>query len=389
MLSLPEILYYYVVSSLMGLFGLHLLFRKGILASKLLGIYLCLICFRIVTSYFTTNGRLLEFPELALIQSPCHFLIAPIHFLFVFYILNPQKKFSKFFWLLFIPFILHLAEMIPFYFGPLENKIQEIQLIMKHKSLVNYPSQVNHLPTLVLSLLKVGLSFLYAALSLGLVLHYIKRSSKAMYLKNKWLLNWILTESSLGLASVVLSILYAVGVIGFNNLRFSYADILMVMGSFVNLGVIVIRPALLNGTIFQSLVNRIIENKESKTATDQKLLAKYELIAEKLEKLFLVNKPFLDSTLRQEQIADELNIPTRELTQMIQVIYHLSYPDFVSTWRINYILEKRIVNQEWLAYSQDMLAEMSGFGSRQVLHNAIKKIHGTSPAVFFSEKNNP
>ncbi len=371
----------------MGLFGLHLLFRKGILASKLLGLYLCLICFRIVTSYFTTNGRLLEFPELALIQSPCHFLIAPVHFLFVFYILNPQKKFSKFFWLLFIPFILHLAEMIPFYFGPLENKIQEIQLIMKHKSLVNYPSQVNHLPTLVLSLLKVGLSFIYAFLSLGWVLYSIKRSSKAMYLKNKWLLNWILIESSLGLASVVLSILYALGVIGFNNLRFSYADTLMLMGSFVNLGVIVIRPALLNGTTFQSLVNRIYENKKPNTANDQKLSAKYESIAKQLEELFLVNKPFLDSSLRIESVAQSLGISTRDLSNAVQFMYKFSYPDFVSSWRINYIQEQLKYSAVWREYSQDVLAELSGFGSRQGLHNAIKRIHQTTPAQFFSAIN--
>lgn len=377
-------MYYFVASSLMGLFGLHLLFRKGILASRLLGLYLCLICFRIVTSYFTTNGRLLEFPELALIQSPCHFLIAPVHFLFVFYILNPQKKFSKFFLLLFIPFILHLAEMIPFYFGPLENKIQEIQLIMKHKSLVNYPSQVNHLPTLVLSLLKVGLSFIYAFLSLGWVLYSIKRSSKAMYLKNKWLLNWILIESSLGLASVVLSILYAVGVIGFNNLRFSYADTLMLMGSFVNLGVIVIRPALLNGTTFQSLVNRIYENKKPNTANDQKLLAKYESIAKQLEELFLVNKPFLDSSLRIESVAQSLGISTRDLSNAVQFMYKFSYPDFVSSWRINYIQEQLKYSAAWREYSQDVLAELSGFGSRQGLHNAIKRIHQTTPAQFFS-----
>ncbi|MFN5332109.1 MAG: hypothetical protein ACK5B5_05320 [Bacteroidota bacterium] len=257
---------------------------------------------------------------------------------------------------------------------------------MKHKSLVNYPSQVNHLPTLVLSLLKVGLSFIYAFLSLGWVLYSIKRSSKAMYLKNKWLLNWILIESSLGLASVVLSILYALGVIGFNNLRFSYADTLMLMGSFVNLGVIVIRPALLNGTTFQSLVNRIYENKKPNTANDQKLSAKYESIAKQLEELFLVNKPFLDSSLRIESVAQSLGISTRDLSNAVQFMYKFSYPDFVNSWRINYILEQRKQNPVWQNYSQEMLAEASGFGSRQGLYIAINKLYGMTPSAFFAAK---
>ena len=85
-------------------------------------------------------------------------------------------------------------------------------------------------------------------------------------------------------------------------------------------------------------------------------------------------------------VGEELKVSGRELSQTIQVIYQLNYPDFVNSWRINYILEQQKLNNEWMNYSQDMLAEMSGFGSRQVLHNAIKKIHNSTPAVFFQKK---
>jgi len=371
----------------MGLFGLHLLFRKGILASKFLGIYLCLFCFRVLTSYFTTGGRLIEFPELALIQSPSHFLFGPIHFLFVYFILNPRQKFSPYFLLLFFPFAMHLVEMLPFYFGPLENKIQEIQLILSHKSLVNYPSRVLYLPPYVLSILKVSLTFIYSVFSLGLIFAFVKKHSKQTKQQNKWLLNWLFVDSSLGLISSVCSILYVFGIIGFNNLLFSYADLLMFLSSFGNLSVILLKPSLLDGSVFKSLVFRFHENLENGNAQNEiKDSDRAQWIASCLEEYFLAKKPFLDPSLRLEVVGEELKVSGRELSQTIQVIYQLNYPDFVNSWRINYILEQQKLDNDWMNYSQDMLAEMSGFGSRQGLHNAIKKIHNSTPAVFFQKK---
>jgi AraC-like DNA-binding protein len=67
-------------------------------------------------------------------------------------------------------------------------------------------------------------------------------------------------------------------------------------------------------------------------------------------------------------------------------VYELSFPDFVNTWRINYILEKRREDDAWRNYSQDLLAEQAGFGSRQGLHNAINRIHGMTPAAYFASK---
>jgi hypothetical protein len=67
-------------------------------------------------------------------------------------------------------------------------------------------------------------------------------------------------------------------------------------------------------------------------------------------------------------------------------MYKFSYPDFVNSWRINYILEQRKQNPVWQNYSQEMLAEASGFGSRQGLYIAINKLYGMTPSAFFAAK---
>ncbi len=68
-------------------------------------------------------------------------------------------------------------------------------------------------------------------------------------------------------------------------------------------------------------------------------------------------------------------------------MYDLNYPDFVNSWRINYILEQRKLDESWRTMSQDLLAEQAGFGSRQGLYNAVNKLHGVTPVQLFDKKD--
>jgi AraC-like DNA-binding protein len=153
----------------------------------------------------------------------------------------------------------------------------------------------------------------------------------------------------------------------------------------VNLAFVLYRPALLDGVSFQSLVLRLQEDKrQPEPDEDMDKLKKYEVIAKRLEEMFSEEKPFLDSELTLEKTAKKLQISTKDLSRTTSYIYELGYPDFVNSWRINYIVEQRNADPEWQEYSQDMLAELSGFGSRQGLHNAVNRLHGTTPAMFFA-----
>jgi AraC-like DNA-binding protein len=87
-----------------------------------------------------------------------------------------------------------------------------------------------------------------------------------------------------------------------------------------------------------------------------------------------------------EKVAQKMQISTKELSRTTAYVYELSFPDFVNTWRINYILEKRREDDTWRNYSQDLLAEQAGFGSRQGLNNAINRLHGMTPAAYFASK---
>lgn len=387
MLTLVEFFYDFVVSTLVAIFGLHLIFKKGLLASKFLGLFFIIFCSRIVLAYFATGGRIVEFPHLFYIGSPLHFLGPPVGFLFVYYMLYPRTPFIRWHAIFFLPFFLHLVELIPFYFAPVEVKMAEIQLVMKYKSLVNYPGNLSFFSIKFLSFLKVVSGLGYAIASMVLVLIFINKSTMDFYQRNRFIMNWLLAHSSLTLLTLVFVIAYLVGWIGFNNLRFSYADLLMHLASFVNLGIVLYRPALLDGVTFKALVLRLQEDERIPEPDEQaEKLQKYEKYAARLEAYFADEKPFLDPDLNLEITATKLQISTKSLSRTTSYIYQLGYPDFVNSWRINYIVEQRKYDQKWQNYSQDMLAELSGFGSRQGLHNAVHRLHGTTPALFFATK---
>ena len=386
MLTIVELLYNFVISTLVGLFGIHLIIKKGTLASKFLGLYFLIFCARIILAYYATGGRLIQYPHLYLVGSPIHFLAPPIAFLFVYFMLYPQRKWRVWQALLFLPFVLHLGELLPFYFGPLEVKMSQLQLVLQYKSLVDYPGTVTFFSPKLLSLLKLIHTSVYAFASFIVVLLQVIKNRNKYY---RFVLNWLVTFTSLSLLSVVFIGAYVLGIIGFNNLRFSYADLLMHLAAFVNLGFVLYRPSLLDGVSFQSLVLRLDkEHRSSEPGEDVEKLRKYEGYAKQLESYFANQKPFLDPELSLEKTAKMLQISTKELSRTTSYMYELGYPDFVNSWRINYIVEQRSFDKQWQTFSQDMLAELAGFGSRQGLHNAVNRLHGTTPAAFFSEKMN-
>lgn len=384
MLTIVELFYDFVISTLVGLFGLHLITKKGLLASRFLGLYFLIFCFRIIIAYFVTDGRLVQYPQLIHAFSPFHFLFPAVSFLFVYFMLYPQRKMAVWHWLLFVPFVLHVAELIPFYVGPLENKVKEVELILKYHSLIQYPSDVTYFSPQMMAALKVIFTTLNALAAFILVLFFIRKNSY----KQRFVLNWMLAFTTLSLLSIVFIIAYVVGIIGFNNLQFSYADLLMNLAAFLNLGLVLYRPSLLDEQIFKALVSRVEpEQRHSEPDEDAGKLKKYEAYAQRLEDYFVKQKPFLLGEASLDVTAKNIAISARELSRTTQYIYELNYPDFVNSWRINYIVEQRHIHESWRAMSQDLMAEQAGFGSRQGLHNAINKLYGMTPAVFFAQKD--
>lgn len=385
MQSIIEVVYYSVLSTLLWIFGFNLVLRKGHLAIKFLGFYFIAFGIRLFLSYYTEDGRILLYPHFFRVLSPFHFLFGPLSLLFLRYILTPNKKFTRWHWLHFMPFVLHALELMPFYFGPVENKLEEIHQVFQAQSLVNYVSHAGIVPIRIISFLKLSSAGGYAITGIILLASFISQNSKAYYQKNKLILNWLIADATIRFVSLICVIAYATGKISFNNLNFSYADILMHLNAIFNVIVVFLYPYLLDGPQFTSLVHQLNEGDRLPEADENpRKLQKYQQISLKLEQLFEEDAIFLNPQLVQEHVANRLQVSVRELARSISYMYGLSFPDFINTWRIQYLVEKRKSNEAWRSYSLEVLAESGGFGSRQGLSNATNRLYQTSPGKYFS-----
>ncbi len=361
--------------------------RKGHAAAKFLGLYFIVFGIRVILSYTVTDGRILQYPHLFRVLSPFHFLFGPLSYLFLYYVLRPTKNFTRWQYLHFLPFIIHAVELAPFYFGPLELKIQEIQNVLDANSLVNYTSLAGVIPTHLVNKFKFISFGTYCILGVILLVKFVSQNTKA-YRNNMLILNWLFADSVIRFVSLGAIFAYGSGQIGSNNLKFSYADLFMHLDASFNLVFVFLYPYLFDGQRFRKLVMRLTEH-ESNPESGETIqnLQKYQQIATDLERLFENECPFLNPELVQEIIAKRLQISVRELTSTINFMFGLSFPDFVNGWRIQYLVDKRNTNKSWRKYSLEELSELGGFGSRQSLNNAVNHLYHMSSAKYFQMKD--
>lgn len=87
------------------------------------------------SSYTILTGNFIKFPQLLKLIDPFLFLIGPLIYFFTLSLFNSKKKFTKVDLLHFIPFLLNLIELLPYYLSSVELKIQIVQEFLSSDTL--------------------------------------------------------------------------------------------------------------------------------------------------------------------------------------------------------------------------------------------------------------
>ncbi len=92
-------------------------------------------------------------------------------------------------------------------------------------------------------------------------------------------------------------------------------------------------------------------------------------------------KPYLSPSISVEDLSEKLNIPVKNLSQVIHTHFNLNFYDFVNSYRIEEI--KRRIHDE---HSRDLtltaIAYDAGFNSKSVFNAAFKKRTGITPKEY-------
>lgn len=131
---------------------------------------------------------------------------------------------------------------------------------------------------------------------------------------------------------------------------------------------------------------------DMKTLTLKKIIQKNKLLAEinsdttnlyyQLNLLMQKEEFYKRKNVVLKDLANELTINTHKLSAYLNNFFHLSFVDFINTYRINNIKTQMNDANRMHDFTIDALAKSVGFGSRSAFYTSFKKIVGMSPLQY-------
>ncbi len=290
-------------------------------------------------------------------------LLAP---LFYFYIRGVVKRkginLKKDFWH-FIPAIYILIAFFPFFILSSQEKLAIIEQRIPIRDVVN---AIPHIGVLLTLLMVVYMAFTY----FGMVKFFKNDVDLGIWLK------------AICLAFLGCVVAYA------TYYAMSYSRILLIehdyiitiaMAIFVGLTSYFAfnQPEVFNG----KPINRVIPFiKYQKTGLSESLSEALKL---KLTSLMENERPYLESNIRLDDIANQLNISRHHASQIINEHFQLNFNDFINRYRIEDAI--KILERDSLPYSVKEIVYQVGFNNTVSFYKAFKKHTGITPTDYRKE----
>jgi AraC-like DNA-binding protein len=392
---MPEylaIIYHICLGTLFFLFGINLILRRGLIASKLIGIQFTVLAFSLLISYFLSEENILDHPNFFRLLSPPIYLVGPLSVLIQQFLLYPNRKFKGIHLLHFIPFIFHLVEYIPFYFSSMEVKLDEIRLVV---STGNYSVSTGNFGWIPMSLhlyLK-GCSIIIYSIWLGfdLYLYFKIKGFRILKRNNNIIIRWILIDFTMKIAAMLFIVYF------FLNMKLigikSSTDTIIIYISFsinylFEAFYLILNPQMLVGPTLSGFFTKKELDRFSNGDTTMKKSIDVDHIL-RIQNLFETELIFLNHDLKITHISERMGLPVSKISLSIKQAHGQSFPEFVNSCRLTYLKDELTHNPIWKKYTIEALAFEAGFKNRQTLHFACKNLYGLSAAEFlFKRKNN-
>ena len=369
-----------------------LLFTKNAAKSYsdyVLSFLLLVHCWSVILFLILYSEYILLFPHVFKTGLPLNFLIAPLSYLYVRGVLYNEKKFQTRDLVHAIPFVIVFINYIPFYLLPVNEKLIVIQ-----NSLNYWPDtfkyQAGFLPENFSILFRLILAIIYLLLQWNLIFSYKKvhnESSIQVQINNvlKWLKLFTITSTVIffGIIGFMLTVFFLPSYYN-DDLLMQIPSLLVSVGFFVMAAYLLTHPDILSGLPFvkyKEVPSGVVNDKNYRLPY---INEDYKLEMEKIVLFFETEKPFLNKELNINQVSVALDIPSRELSFIINNHFGQRFTDFLNKYRIEYITKK--INKEYLTnFTIEAIASEAGFASKSTFNLAFKKYHQCTPSEYFSK----
>ncbi len=361
----------FLVASIQGLFlsVLLLLHKKGNrTANRLLGIYIFL--FSLMIAYFVAywSGYSRVNVHVNEITDSFMFLYGPLLYAYLF-VLEKRKLPAKFY-LHFIPFALQLLLFIPFFIQDAPTK-----RILLH-SAYSGEGVLNVIMKSLITLWMVSM-VAYAVAMIDLLKKDTQLLNRFAIIEEKMRNTWIRLVVIFFSAYVVSEISYFILAFGgWMKWQYDYGI------SFAQTAFIYLVGYL--GFRQPELFHTYLESAKRKEPRYERSSLKEEVAKNHLEQLLQImqnEKPYLDSELKIQQLAEKAGISSHHLSQVINEQLKQNYADFINSYRI--AEARRLLSLP--EYDSTKILHVAfdvGYANKATFNAAFKKFTGMSPTEF-------
>ena len=364
----------FIIGIFISLFQFVLLLNKKSksLPDKVLAALMMTISIHLTSYYLYYLGYWVTYPHLVGITVPFPLFYGPLLYLYILNSLKGENHLRRIDHLHFAPAILSYLYMFKFYFF----------YSAEEKRLVD-SGQLNYSEVFTTVLL---LAFMISGIAYSILSYQLLRKHKRLIENNfsdteninlNWLKNFIL-----GFGFIFLTVAVVVVSRDFMHFKYNfnpdYIFYSMMILAILALGYFGIRLE----NIFVDNVDLVKESKskgeyKNSGLKDNDASTKYNLLLSLMEEA----KPYLESKLTLNALAQRLEISPNHLSQIINQFEKQNFNDFVNKYRIEEFIRKASENNN---YSLLANALDSGFNSKSTFNAVFKKQKGSTPSQFMS-----
>jgi len=313
------------------------------------------------------SGKTIHFIHLFRIDSPFHYLLGPVMYLYTLSIVNPNFKYRWIHLLHVLPFLTNYLEFIPFYTSSEAIKLEYYENF-RNKGSVIMPLHY-FLKTILFSIYFVAQFYILKKYRL-----FQMRKNKS----NSYLISWFLIYMSSQFILIAGALIDNLTGLKLFEDPYRFAITMITFFHFsVVLGLLFIP------NLFYGMVSTEKGPKEKYSSSKLSEMEKDKIVSLLNDFIKRDDKPYLNEKISLTEVSKLLKVSPQHLSQVINEKTNHNFNDFINSYRIEEA-KTLLISTSYSKLTIDAIAQKAGFNSKSVFYTAFKKHTGITPKEFIT-----